>query len=193
MDPVLEDLLKAVWSGITPYLMPLFLLALVCILRVRVAEILGEMYFVFRKRYEQLEGVRPAAEGAEAGKGLRAGQQERLEKFWDALCNWRDAYRDAIGLSVESLGKVNIANGLLILNIEKAQPFLSPALRELADEVARDCIRERQIWQTAAEKREPFLKDAATAYAKIDRQIQQEILPKLQEMLNPPSGEGLSA
>lgn len=186
MDPVLEDLLRSAWGGITPYLMPLFLLAVLCILRVRVAEMLGEMYYVFQRRFQSLGG---GAASTLPGEAAPAFRQERLERFWDALCNWRDAYRDAVGLSADSLGKIHVANGLLILNIEKALPFLPGKLRELADEIARDCIRERQIWQTAAEKREPFLKDAATAYAKIDRQIQQDIFPQLQQLLSP----GISA
>jgi hypothetical protein len=185
MDPVLEDLLRSMWGGITPYLMPLVLLAVVCILRVRVAEILADIYYVFTRRYQRLGGTGLSGACGTEQHGRPLPSQERLERFWDALCNWREAYRDAVGLTAESLGKVHIANGLLVLNIEKALPFLPPELRATADEIIRDCIRERQIWQTAAEKREAFLKDAATAYAKIDRQIQQEIFPRLEERLRP--------
>lgn len=182
MDPVLEDMLRSVWGGITPYLMPLLLLALFCIIRVRVAEILAEMYYVFRRRYQALTGI-TAITGSNAAAPLPAARQERIGRFWDALCHWRDSYRDATGLNTESLGKIHIANGLLILNAEKALPFLTVELRKIIEEIMRDCIRERQIWQTAAEKREPFLKDAAIAFAKIDQEIQQEVLPRLCALL----------
>ncbi len=182
MDPDLEDVLRSAWGGMTPYLMPLLILAVLCVLRVRVAEIFAEMYFVFVRRFQILGGAPESGRASVAGGAFR---EERLERFWDALCNWRDAYRDAVGLTTDSLGKVHIANGLLILNIEKTLPFLPAELRALAEEISRDCIRERQIWQTAAEKREPFLKDAATAYAKIDRQIQHDLFPKLEALLSP--------
>lgn len=189
-DSILEDLFRSMWGGITPYLMPLFLLAALVFLRIRVGEILADIYYVFTRRYQALCGKASQTAVATGDfPALSAPHQERLERFWDALCNWRDAYRDAVGLNADSLGKVHIANGLLVLNIEKALPFLPAHLRAIADEIVRDCIRERQIWQTAAEKRDAFLKDAATAYAKIDRQIQDDLFPGMQKLLNPCQAE----
>lgn len=177
-ETVLEDLLQGAWRGFSPYLVPLLLLATLCILRVRVAELLGEMYYVIRCRCARLSARRPTGEIPLSPEG-----RQRLEWLWEDLCNWRQALRDNPGRAADGLGRVNDANGQLVNGLEKSLPYLPGLLRPLAEELMRDCMRERQIWRDTLEKGEAFLSDAAEAYARLDRRLTVEFMPPLERTL----------
>ncbi len=172
-ESVLEDVLVSAWSGLSPYIMPILIIAALITFRVWFAEIIAEILYVFKRKLDYLH----------FGRVVISGYQQAMLSVWSGICLWKKKHRKTYGVTEDAVACMNDASMELITVLELGLPFFDEELRSVVEDIIRECVREQQIWQGSKEKSEAFLRDCQAAFDKIENKISTRLMPTLEKKL----------